>query len=130
MTTTITTDEQAVRDVLEHIYVTWAANDADAFAALYVDDATVVMPGVFHRGRSAVRDYMAAGFAGPLKGSRGVDEPQDIRIVGGDVAIVVSEGGIVMAGEQTLARRVRATWVLSKLDGEWKIEAYVNTSVG
>jgi uncharacterized protein (TIGR02246 family) len=119
--------EQAVRDVLEQVYVTWAANDADAFAALYVDDATVVMPGVFHKGSAAVRDYMAAGFAGPLKGSRGVDEPRDIRIIGDDTAIVVSEGGVIMAGAREPARRVRATWVLSKLEEKWKIAAYVNT---
>jgi uncharacterized protein (TIGR02246 family) len=121
--------EQAVRDVLEQVYVTWAANDADAFAALYVDDATVVMPGVFHRGSAAVRDYMAAGFAGPLKGSRGVDEPQDIRIVGEDTAIVISEGGVVLAGAQEPASRVRATWVLSKIHEEWKIAAYANAPI-
>lgn len=118
----------AVRDVLQRAYAAWADNDADAFAALYVDDATVVMPGVLHRGRSAVRDHMAAAFAGPLKGSRGIDEPQDIRIVGADTAIVVSRAGIVMAGEQELpAERERfATWVLSRLDDRWLIAAYAN----
>lgn len=123
-----TDDTTGVRDVLQRVYAAWAANDADAFAALYVDDATVVMPGVFRRGRSAVRDHMAAAFAGPLKGSRGIDEPQDIRIVGTDTAIVVSRAGIVMAGEQELpAERERlATWVLSKRDDRWLIAAYAN----
>ena len=74
MTTNRTDSITAVRDVLERLYVAWADGDADAFAALYVDDATVVMPGVFHRSRAAVRDYMAGAFAGPLKGSRGVDD--------------------------------------------------------
>ncbi len=89
--------EGDVRDVLERMYAAWADNDADAFAELYVEDATVVMPGTFHRGRAAVREYMAAAFAGPLKGSRAVDEPQDVR-VNGDTAVIVSRAGIIMAG--------------------------------
>jgi uncharacterized protein (TIGR02246 family) len=122
-------ETSAVRDVLQRAYAAWAAGDADAFAALYADDATVVMRGVFHRGRPAVRGYMAAGFAGRLKGSRGVDDPQDIRIVGGHTAIVVSRAGIVMAGEQAVPaeREVLATWVLAKRDGRWLVAAYTNT---
>jgi uncharacterized protein (TIGR02246 family) len=118
----------AVRDLLQQIYAAWTDGDADAFAALYLDDATVVMPGVLHRGRAAVRDYMATAFAGPLKGSRGVDEPQDIRFVGTDTAVVVSRAGILMAGEQALpvARERHATWVLSKRDGRWLVAAYAN----
>jgi hypothetical protein len=51
-TSTRAEDRTAVRDVLQELYAAWADNDADAFAALYLDDATVVMPGVFHQGRS------------------------------------------------------------------------------
>lgn len=122
-------DTTAVREVLQQLYGAWAAGDADAFAALYTEDATVVMRGVFHRGRAAVRDSMAAGFAGPLKGSRAVDDPQDVRIVGGNTAIVVSRAGIVRAGEQALPadREVLATWVLARRDDGWRIAAYTNT---
>jgi uncharacterized protein (TIGR02246 family) len=124
----MTTDTEAVRDVLQRIYTAWADNDANAFAALYTEDATVVMPRVFKRGRTAVRDHMAGGFAGPLKGSRGVDDPQDIRVIGTDTAIVVSTAGIIMAGEHEVPaeREVRATWVLSKRDGRWLVAAYAN----
>lgn len=127
---THTTGTHAVRELLRQVYAAWADNDADAFAALYLDDATVVLPGVFRQGRSAVRDYIAGAFAGPLKGSRGIDEPQDIRILGGDTAIVVSRAGIMMAGEQDLPaeREQMATWVLSKQDGQWMIAAYSNAS--
>jgi uncharacterized protein (TIGR02246 family) len=121
------TTEAAVRDVLGQIYRAWEDNDADAFTACYVEDATVVMPGVLHLGRAAVRDAMAAGFAGPLKGSRGLDEPQDIRLVG-DTAIVVSRAGILMAGEEHLPpdRERLATWVLTRRDGRWLVAAYAN----
>jgi uncharacterized protein (TIGR02246 family) len=127
-TDTRTDDTTAVRQLLHRLYAAWADNDADAFAALYLDDATVVMPGVYHRGRSTVRDYMANGFAGPLNGSRAIDDPLDIRIVGADTAIVVSKAGIIMAGEQDLPteRERFATCVLSKQDGRWLIAAYAN----
>jgi uncharacterized protein (TIGR02246 family) len=118
-----------VRDVLTQLYAAWAAGDADAFAALYRDDATVVMPTGFYRGSASVRDHMAAGFAGPLRGSRGIDEPQDVRFVGPDIVIAVSSAGILMAGEQELPveRRRLATWVLCRQDGEWLVAAYTNT---
>lgn len=120
-------DETAVREVFERLYKAWGDGDADAFADFYVEDATVVMPGVFNRGREAVRGYMAAAFDGPLKGSRAVDEPQDVR-VHGDTAIVVSRAGIIMAGEQEFPpeRERLATWVLSRRDGRWLVAAYAN----
>lgn len=119
--------ETAVREVLGRLYEAWADGDADAFADLYVEDATVVMPGIFHQGRETVRDFMAVGFAGPLKGSRGVDEPQDIR-VDGDTAVIVSKAGIIMAGERELPpeRERLATWVLTRRDGRWLVSAYTN----
>ena len=121
-------DVEAVHDVLTRLYRAWADGDADAFAALYRDDATVVMPGVLHRGRAATHDYMSAAFAGPLRGSRGIDQPQDVRVLG-DTAVVVSTAGILMAGESELPReRERlATWVLLRTDGRWLIAAYTNT---
>ena len=124
-----TDDSAAVRDVLHSASAAWADGDADAFAALYLDDATVVMPGVLHRGRAAVRSFMADAFAGRLKGSRGVDDVQDVRILGDDTAIVVGRGGIVLADEQSVpAERERfATWVLARQGGRWRIAAYANT---
>ncbi|MFI5613363.1 SgcJ/EcaC family oxidoreductase [Amycolatopsis sp. NPDC051903] len=122
-----TTTPAEIQDLLHRLYAAWADNDADAFAALYAPDATVVMPGVFHQGRATVREYMAAAFDGPLKGSRGIDEPQDVRVQG-DTAIVVSRAGILFAGEESLpAEHERvATWVLTRGDGAWSVAAYSN----
>ena len=121
-------NEGAVRETLRGIYDAWAANDADAFAASYVEDATVVLPGVYKDGKNEVRNYMAAAFDGPLKGSQGIDEPQNVRFLDDNTAVVVSEAGILMAGESELPdeRRVRATWVLSRQDGKWLVSAYHN----
>ena len=97
--TTIIKDDQAVLDVIKAIYDAWAANDANLFAALYLDDATVVQPGVHKKNNDDIRTSMAALFAGPLKGSTVVDAPQSVRYLGEDVAVVISEGGILMAGQ-------------------------------
>jgi uncharacterized protein (TIGR02246 family) len=118
-----------VRQTLDAIYQAWQDNDGQAFAESYVEDATVVLPGTFHQGRAAIAEYMSRGFAGPLKGSRGVDEPRSIRIIGGDTAVVVSTAGILMAGEQQVPtdRERIATWVLVKRDDRWLVAAYANS---
>jgi uncharacterized protein (TIGR02246 family) len=88
-----------------------------------------VLRGTIHKGRAAVHDFVKEAFAGRLKGTRGVDDPQDIRIVGGDTAIIVSRAGVLMPGETEVPadRAVLATWILAKVDGEWLVTAYSNT---
>jgi len=127
MTTTIETTP--ILDVLHRMYAAWTAADADAFAAEYTDDATVVLPGTFHQGRAAVRDFMANAFTGRLKDTRGIDEPQDIRLVGKDTAIVVSKTAVLMVGEQDVPpdRQRIGTWVLTRQDGRWLVAAFANS---
>lgn len=124
-------DRRAVLAVIKAVYAAWEANDADEFVAVYLDDATVVQPGVFKKNRQEIRTTMAAGFGGPLKGSRVIDTPQDVRFVDDETAIVVSEGGILFPGETSCPsdRLVRATWVVAKRDGQWFVAAYHNSPV-
>jgi uncharacterized protein (TIGR02246 family) len=124
-------DDSAVRAVLNDVVAAWADNDPDAFAALYAENATVVLPGgVYHKGRDEIRTYMAAAFAGPMKGSKSIDEQQNVRILG-DAAVVISLSGFVMPGATGVpAERLRrATWVLSKRNEKWSVESYHNCSV-
>ncbi|MET9405620.1 SgcJ/EcaC family oxidoreductase [Streptomyces sp. NPDC002935] len=127
-----TDTSQDIRSVIDRLYSAWADHDADAFADLYTEDATVVMPGVFHDGREEIRAYMAAAFDGPLKGSRPLDEPRRIRFPRPGTAVVVSEAGILLAGESGLPadRLRRATWVLVRdpADGSWAITSYHNAA--
>ncbi|TQK70755.1 hypothetical protein [Nocardioides sp. SLBN-35] len=57
------------------------------------------MPGSLRAGRAAVCDAMAAGFAGPLRGSTAVDTRVSLRFLGADAVIARSEAGILLAGE-------------------------------
>jgi uncharacterized protein (TIGR02246 family) len=125
------TPTDSVLHVIEAVYNAWVDGDADAFAELYTDDATVVQPGVHKKNKGEIHTTMAAGFAGPLRGSRIHDEPQSVRFFGSDTAVVIAEGGILMAGEEEVpaARVVRATWVVVKQDEQWLVAAYHNSPV-
>src|SRR5487761_222309 len=107
MTSTTTTagsdtDRQAVLEPLASLYRAWEANDAETFVADYTEDASVIQPGVYKKDREEIRSTMAAGFAGPLKGSRVAAHPVDIRFVTDDTAIVISEDGIIFAGQDAV----------------------------
>lgn len=128
-TQTTTSSQSEVLATIDAVYAAWAANDAGALAELYTEDATVVQPGVFKKSKDEIRSTMAAGFAGPLKGSHVLDAPQGVRFLGDDTALVIAEGGIVMAGaaDGRPERVVRATWVLTKRHGRWIVAAYHNS---
>lgn len=124
-------DEAAIEAVLAASYRAWAAGDADAMVADYTEDATAIMTGSLRDSRDVIRRSMALGFEGPLKGSSTWNRRLSLRFLGEDGAIVVSEAGILFAGETEVPdpRKVNATWVLEKRDGRWKVAAYHNSPV-
>ncbi|NBE49976.1 SgcJ/EcaC family oxidoreductase [Streptomyces boluensis] len=112
------------------VVAAWADNDADAFAELFTEDATLILPGdIYAKGKEAIRELMRAGYAGPYRGTKVTGTPIDAKVVGGEVAILVTEGGVIAPGEEQVApeRAIRATWVLAEQDGGWRITAYQNT---
>jgi uncharacterized protein (TIGR02246 family) len=126
-----TEDEAAIKAVLDDSYRAWAAGDADGMVANYAKDATAIMTGSFRDGRDAIRSSMALGFAGPLKDSSTRNKQISLRFVGSDAAILVTESGILFAGDTEVADagKVNCTWVLEKRSGEWLIAAYHNSPV-
>ena len=124
-------DEAAIRAVLAESYKAWEAGDADGMVADYTADATAIMTGSLRESRDAVRESMASAFAGPLKGSSTANKQLSLRFVGRDAAIVVSESGILFAGQSEVpdTGKVNATWVFEKRDGQWLIAAYHNSPV-
>ena len=123
-----TTDELAVRDLLERLGAAWDAGDADAFADRYTQDARVVTTGTYTQGREQIRAFMVAGFAGPLKGTTSVERPQQVRFLADNVAIVDSISGYTQPGEQRVPPSIerRATWVLTRTGADWLVESYHN----
>ena len=125
-------DEAAIKAVLVDSYKAWEAGDADGMVANYTADATAIMTGSLGGSREVIRQNMALGFEGPLKGSSTYNKQLSIRLLGSDGAIVISESAILFAGETEVpddARKVNATWVLQKRNGQWLIAAYHNSPV-
>ena len=124
-------DEAAIQAVLADSYQAWEAGDADGMVADYTADATAIMTGSLRDSRDVIRDSMALAFEGPLKGSSTYNKQLSLRFVGRDAAIVVSESGILFAGQTEVpdAGKVNATWVFEKRDGQWLIAAYHNSPV-
>jgi uncharacterized protein (TIGR02246 family) len=125
-------DEAAIQTVLVDSYKAWEAGDADGMVASYTADATAIMTGSLRDSREVIRASMAAAFDGPLKGSSTYNKRLSLRFVGRDSAIVISESAILFAGETEVPddlRKVNATWVLEKRDGQWLIAAYHNSPV-
>ena len=122
-------DEAAIQAVLVDSYKAWEAGDADGMVANYTEDATAIMTGSLRASRDVIRESMALAFEGPLKGSATANQQLSLRFVGRDAAIVVSESGILFAGQTDVpdTGRVNATWVFEKRDGQWLIAAYHNS---
>ncbi|MFC1402987.1 MULTISPECIES: SgcJ/EcaC family oxidoreductase [Streptacidiphilus] len=124
-------DEAAIQTVLADSYKAWEAGDAERMVADYTADASAVIPGSLRGSREVIRESMALAFEGPLKGSSTWNREISLRFVGRDAAIVLSESGVLFAGQTEVpeAGRVNATWVLEKRDGRWLIAAYHNSPV-
>jgi uncharacterized protein (TIGR02246 family) len=130
MSNSRTEDEAAIQAVLVDSYQAWDAGDADGMVANYTPDATAIMTGSLRDSRDVIRQSMALSFEGPLKGSSTYNKQLSIRFVGRDGAIVISESAILFAGETEVPddhRKVNATWVFEKRDGQWLIAAYHNS---
>jgi uncharacterized protein (TIGR02246 family) len=125
------TDEAALRRVPERTTEAWASYDANAFADAFTEDTKVVIGGTYLRGRGEVRSYMSAAFSGPIKGTTVASDPISVEYFSVDAGLVITEGGIMLPGETfvSAAHAIRATWVLTAKDGEWRIRAYHSSPI-
>jgi uncharacterized protein (TIGR02246 family) len=121
-----TSQDSAIRAVFAQTSRAWADGDTEAFVAWYAPDATVILPGVYLPGQDAIREAMAAAFAGPLKNTRRIHRVQSIRFTDPGTAIVITDSITALPGapEPPVQRHERVTWVLSRHGGQWLVEAY------
>jgi len=130
--TPLPTDDAAVHDVPQRIVAAWADNDAAAFAAVFTEDASLILPGnVYLTSREEIRAFMTEAFAGPYKGTRVFGTPLALKYLGDHVALVLTQGGVLAPDESEVPaeRAIRASWLLSRQGPQWLIAAYQNTPI-
>ena len=118
----------AVAAVPARMIAAWAAHDAEAFADLFVEDGTLILPGLYRKGRAEIRDFMAESFTTTYRGTRVMGEPIDVKVLGPGAVALITEGGVIAAGERecTAAAAIRASWILVNRDGHWRLAVYHN----
>ncbi|HEX5503223.1 MAG TPA: SgcJ/EcaC family oxidoreductase [Thermomicrobiales bacterium] len=121
-------DEAAVRVLVQRMNDAWG--DADAFAAVFTEDADyVVFDGTHLRGRRAIAEAHRPLFERFLKGSRLVAEPPAVRFLAPDVALVHGMGAILRARQRRPSRGRLSVQTLVAVKGEdgWRLTAFQNT---
>jgi uncharacterized protein (TIGR02246 family) len=135
MTTTATVtagpdaqDQAEIAAVPARMVAAWAAHDADAFAELFAEDGTMLLPGLCKRGKQEIRDFMTGAYAGPYRGTRVTGTPIEIKPLGPGAVALITEGGVIRAGAAGLADpdAIRASWILVKRAGRWVLAVYQN----
>jgi uncharacterized protein (TIGR02246 family) len=130
---TCAAEKDTVASVPLRIPPAWQAGDAKAFAKVFTADPSFIVPGedTYLRSRREVHDYMAPLFAGPLKGSRVTARVLDVRCVGRDVGVVVTQGGMLFGDETEVPRdRIgRQTWTIVRDGRGWAAAAYHNSRI-
>jgi uncharacterized protein (TIGR02246 family) len=126
-------DEKAVLTVPMRIQAAWASNDPDTFAATFADQGSLLMGDNQLTSKEEIRAFMRAGFDGPLRGARVKGWPLSIDFLSSDVALAITEGGIIMSGETETApeRRIRAVWIVVRQpDGRLELLSHQSSPIG
>jgi uncharacterized protein (TIGR02246 family) len=123
------TDMAAIAALTQKVIAAWAYNDAESFAGVFVEDGTMILPGVYLKGRDAIHAYLVESFAGQYKGTQVTGRPLDLRLLGADSGILLTQGGVLPAGHTEVPdeQSIRASWVVVKRDGQWRLAAYQNS---
>src|SRR5579883_1833571 len=123
-------DEAGVRALMQRLYEAWGEGDADAFAALFTEDADyVTFDGSLSKGRQAIADIHRPLFEGFMKGSRLTGQTTAVRFLGPDVALVYSEGAVLRKNQRRPSRRALSvqTNVAVRQGDRWLLTAFQNT---
>jgi uncharacterized protein (TIGR02246 family) len=125
-------DEKAVLTVAKRIQAAWKSNDADTFADVFTENGSLLMRDNQLKSREEIRSYMTEGFNGPLKGAHVKGWPIEVKFFTDEVAMVITEGGILMPGDTDIAAGnfIRATWIIVKQpDGQLNLVSHQSSPV-
>jgi uncharacterized protein (TIGR02246 family) len=122
-------DAAAIAALTQRMVAGWAYGEAETIADLFVEDGTLILPGVYCANREEIRDYFVKAFEGKYKDTQVTGKPISIRVLGPDVAILLSQGGVLEKGETEVSETgaIRASWLVVRQDGQWRLAAYQNS---
>lgn len=123
--------EGAVLTVPLRVKAAWNNNDADAIAALFTDNGSMLVGDDQLKGREEIRSYLTTAFQGPFQATQLAEEPLEIRFLTPTVAFAVTQGGLLFDGESKVApeREVRTTWIITKQDGDWRLVSHQSSPI-
>ena len=125
-------DEMAVRQLFQAQMAAWDAGDAEAYGALFTEDADyLAFDGVNQKGRAAIVAGHKPLFEKFLKGSRLTGDIVSLCFLAPDVAIAHTMGSIIDAGRSTPKpeRLSSQTMIAVKQNGIWRFKAFHNTRI-
>jgi uncharacterized protein (TIGR02246 family) len=101
----------------------WDKNDADGFADVFIENGSFLVGDEQLVSREQIRDYLKKAFATYSAGSTLPQQPIDIKLISADVALVITDGGVLAAGQVELGpgESTRGVWVVVKQDRIWHL---------
>ena len=131
-------DEAAVRNMIQDEIAAWNAGDAATFARHFATDGTFTnIRGQFFTGRKDFTERHDFIFKGIYRGTTMKQDIISLKFVRPDVAVVETLTAVIaiqkplpgMSVEASGRLRSRLLQVMVKDGGEWKIAAFHNTDV-
>ncbi|MFG1797463.1 SgcJ/EcaC family oxidoreductase [Nocardia sp. NPDC049149] len=123
------TARQEIAAVFAQLVEAWDRGDADAYGAVFTEDATyTAWFGALYQGRADIVESHRALFGSFLKGTKMADDVVDIRFYGPDTAVLNSRGDIYKGKPKPGEKLTKVqTYTLVRQDGRWLIAAFQNT---
>jgi uncharacterized protein (TIGR02246 family) len=121
--------ENAVRALYGWLLDAWNVRDADAYASLFAEHATVIgFDGSLMRGPEALRAELSRIFADHETATY-VSIVRDVRTPSADAALLLADAGMVPRGGIEIMPQVNArqTLLATHSGGEWRIALFQNT---
>ena len=120
--------QNAVEDFLDRFRTAWNWGDAQAFAALFVEDATyVIFLGEALIGRDAIEENHAEVFARWQKGTKMAVKAIGVRSLGDGVCSVLTIGGV--GQKPPIACDKFQTFTLVRRGERWLCASFHNTAM-
>jgi len=117
-----------VMDVMGALAKAWERGDADAYGALFTEDASyTIFVGTVYHGRRDITESHRVLFARFLKGTKLAVGEWHLRYYGQDTAIVTSTGDTYKLRRPRRLTKVQTYTLVRQADSSWLIAAFHNT---